>query len=86
MTLMTDPTTTARPSRTNAPMSAGHPALGRAPEAEIVPGGLDCYQILLDDAVVGRRVAARRRRDLRRRRHDVADGQAGRRATIARQS
>jgi hypothetical protein len=53
MTLMTDPTTTARPSRTNAPMSSGHPALGRAPEAEIVPVGLDCYQILLDDAVVG---------------------------------
>ncbi|WP_261165780.1 hypothetical protein [Microbacterium sp. Marseille-Q6965] len=50
---MTDPTAPARPVRTSAPMSSGHPALGRAPEATIVPVGLDCYQILLDDAVQG---------------------------------
>lgn len=51
MTLMTDhPAGT--PARASA-ISTGHPSLGRAPEATVIPFGLDCYQIVLHDVVKG---------------------------------
>lgn len=53
MTLMAEPTPVSRPLGASAPMSTGHPALGRAPEATIIPLGLDCYQIVLDGTVRG---------------------------------
>lgn len=53
MTLTADPTPARRSAGAYAPMSSGHPALGRAPEATIVPVGLDCYQIVLDGTVKG---------------------------------
>lgn len=53
MTLMTDPATAIPTTGAIAPMRSGHPSLGRAPEATIVPLGLDRYEILLDGAVQG---------------------------------
>lgn len=51
MTLMTDHPA-GIPARATA-MASGHPCLGRAPEATVVPVGLDCYQIVLHDEVKG---------------------------------
>jgi hypothetical protein len=34
-------------------MTSGHPSLGRAPEATIIPVSLTCYRIVLGDAAKG---------------------------------
>lgn len=55
MTLTVETTALAAATTTAAtsPMSSGHPSLGRAPQATIIPVSLTCYQILLGDEAKG---------------------------------
>ncbi|MDI6942277.1 MULTISPECIES: hypothetical protein [Microbacterium] len=41
------------PARTASTMRTGHPSLGRAPEAVLIPISLTCYQVALADQVKG---------------------------------
>ncbi len=49
MTLTVDTTALAATSRVISPMNSGHPSLGRAPEATIIPVSLTCYRVVMGD-------------------------------------
>ncbi len=53
MTLTVDTTALAATSRAISPMNSGHPSLGRAPEATIIPVSLTCYRVVLGDDAKG---------------------------------
>jgi hypothetical protein len=53
MSLIAEASPKVATTRTTSPMRTGHPSLGRAPEATIIPVSLTSYQVALADEIKG---------------------------------